>query len=302
MAYQPAPRIRPIAPSPSLVTSARPLPVDRWEGGISWSPNVQRSHVWPWCPGINPDRKELPVDRVKAFADSFVIYTPAICDLPLGGEDLDEQVRELTEVHTAAGLARALWTGEGLGVYDAAKPTVTLRRAAQMVSGTYDLDDAVAVLLGSYETCTGGNGGATIHVPATLIEGALGGSNNGSRVCWPEGLIYRAALGAVVSPGPGYPIGSSADGPFGFGPKTSTDPAAETYAGNSVDEAWVYISGPVEYAVGDIVTRPENPTDRVMNRQNTYEVWGERTAIVRVDPTCVFAVLVNNPAPIEEAS
>jgi hypothetical protein len=223
-----------------------------------------------------------------------MIYTPLECDWTTtdSEQQLAEAASQLTDAHTAWGIARALWLGDGLPDVD---EQPTLRRSAVdvSVSGPMDLDDACAALLSAYEQCTGGNGGATLHLPSVLVPGALGGIAGGGRVAWPEGNVYRAAMGAVLSPGPGYPHGASTVGVDGFGPKTGGADAATTYKGNGLDEAWVYVTGPVEYAVGPIDPMSLTPD---ASRTNRTEIIAERPAIVRFDPCCVFAVLARNTA------
>lgn len=290
---QPIGRIPVVAPVPSILTSARPLSEDvDWLSGVAWTPASCRvSSLWPRCP-VADSTKVAPVAfGPKVNTDMFMIYTPVDCDWAT-----DETVRdvavELTDVHTAFGIGRALWLGEGLPDLD---DQPSLRRSSTDVSvgAAMDLDDACALLLSQYEQCTGGNGGAVLHIPSVLIPGALGGIAGGGRVAWPEGNIYRAALGAVVSPGPGYPHGASVAGTHGFGPKTGGANAATTYKGNGLSEAWVYVTGPVEYAVGPIVAVEPVPGSFRMNRR---EVIAERPAIVRFDPCCVFGALVTNTA------
>ena len=60
-----------------------------------------------------------------------------------------------------------------------------------------------------------------LHVPTVLIPSALGGGDGGARVAWPEGSIYRGPAGLVISPGPGYPHDSTAQGADGAGPLVS---------------------------------------------------------------------------------
>lgn len=300
MGYEPVGRILPTAPVPSLVTSARRLTGVNWQSGIHWAPSCQQSFARPYCP---PEPTlETGVERDTVHANPFTIYTPARCDVTtVDMSDQETIVVDFTDVHTASGLAAALWMGTGLPADDLEQ--VTLRRNATDVSGAapYDLDDGVAALLAHYEAATGGNGGAMIHLSVQLVPAALGGGAGGARVAWPEGNVYRGPSGSVVVPGPGYPIGASADGADGYGPLTVAGPP-EQYAGNADDEAWVYITGPVEYDVTPVVARPDAERDRVQFRSNVYEVWGQRQAIVRFDPCSTFAVLVNNPAPLAEFS
>lgn len=285
----PAPRISPVPPGPSLLTSARRLPSLDWVRGIEWAPACQRTFSQEFCPA--EPTKELSEDRALAQAHPFMIYTPMVCDLTtVDVSDVSVSAEELTDTHTAFQLADALWMGATVEPGD-----VTLRGSAIDISNStvFDLDDAVAALLSAYEDCTGGNGGAVVHMPSTLAPFALGGGSGGARVCWPEGNIYRGPLGSVIVPGPGYPLGDSAAGAGGYGPSTGSG----NFAGNTDAQTWLYVSGPVEYDVGPIAVLPETERDRIPFRTNRYEVWAERPAIVRVDPCCVFAVLTANPVP-----
>ena len=170
--------------------------------------------------------------------------------------------------------------------------------AAAIYAETGEMNAGVATLLAHYEEATGGDGGAMIHVPAQLAPYVLGGGSGGARIAWPEGNIYRGPLNSTVVLGPGYPLGESPDNsPLGHGPLMSQGPP-QTYRGNPPDMAWIYVTGPVEYATGPIQLLPEVERDRIPFRTNYYQVWAERAAIVRFDPPTCFATLVTNPAPL----
>lgn len=300
MGYEPLGRIRPVPPSPSLLTSARPLPDVNWSTGIAWATSCVESSVQPFCPGTN---RAEGVDRELAYSMPFSIYTPVVCDMPVDGADLEQLVVDATEAHTPAAIATALWMGGS--AYDADDTEqVTLRRVATNVSqaNPLDLDDGFASLLTHYQLCTGGYGGAVIHMPGTLLTAALGGGNGGARLCWPEGDKYRGPHGCTVVAGPGYPEGFSVDGPNGHGPRYDDAPT-ELFWGNEPGTAWIYVTGPIEYATTSPVrVLPETERDRTTVRQNKYELWGEREAIVRFDPCCVFALEVWNMTPLPEVS
>lgn len=309
---QPVGPIEVKAPVPSILTSARDRTQDdfgvsapvtegltspgdgavtpmkaSWRNGLSWTQaSCVPSKAWPWCPA--PGQMKDEPDGLGGVIDvsPFMVYTPLMCEWVTDEESINSQASALTDVHTAWAVARALWFGEGL-------PDVpeqpSLRRSAVDVSvgGAADLDDALAQLLGAYEVATGGNGGAVLHVPSIFFTGALGGVPGGSLVAKAEGNLYRGPLGSVLSPGPGYPWGVSVQGADGFGPIISEGPPV--YAGSAVDEAWVYVTGPVEYAVGPIERLVPGGNQRI----NTHEVYAERPAIVRFDPCTAFAALAN---------
>lgn len=327
--YQPIDRIDPVGPSPSLLTSARdrtlddfgtssPVPdearaaagvegalkpaTEAWRTGVAWTPaTCQPSSNEARCTSYDADHlRPAPVELgAPVHTEAFTIVTPLTCDWVLSGVPADRIVRDsedLTRAHTAFGVARALWLGDGLP--DTADQP-TLRRNATDVSiggAAGDLDDVAAVLLSQYEQCKGGEGGAVLHVPTPLMVGAEGGIPGGGKIATLAGNYYRGPLGSVVSPGPGYPHGASVAGANGFGPQTSAGPPA-LYKGNHLDECWVYITGPVEYALGEVRVLPEDEAERRgLYRLNRFEVWGERAAIVRFDPCCVFAALAINNA------
>lgn len=302
MGYEPVAGIRPVAPVPSLLSSAGPLPAGiNWSTGISWVTGCQPSYNWPDCPDSELLKSE-PGDADLVHTVPFTIYTPNVCSLPVNDAELEAGITALTEVHTAAQLAAALWMGDGYGDDAASQLIPTLRRSATNVSAAtpLDLDDGVSQLLVHYSLCTGGSGGAVLHVPAGMIPQALGGGPDAGRVCWPEGNLYRGPLGSVVSPGPGYPEGFSVDGPDGHGPLLDPD-LPDTFLGNEAGTAWIYVTGPVEYAVEGIEVLP--PRDgRVGWRTNIWRALAERRAIIRFDPCCVFATEVWNPAPLLEVS
>lgn len=322
--FQPVDRIAPRAPVPSILTSATdrsadgfgtagvapgaeaqpggdPVSSASWRTGISWTPvSCHPSHNWARCPEPDAEKAAAVGLGGPVHTDRFTIYTPLACDWKTErlGEALAADATDLTVAHTAAGVAAALWLGDGLPD-DPDQPT--LRRNATDVSingAAAPIDDVFAVLLTEWWECTGGNGRPVLHVPSELMAYIEGGGIGGAILARRQGDLFTGPLGSIVSPGPGYPNGVSSAGVDGFGPQTDPGPPA-LYAGNTATEAWIYITGPVEYAVADpIVLPPDELERRNLGRPNTYEVWGERDAIVRFDPCCSLAALALNPAPV----
>lgn len=289
------------APIPGGVADALPEGVETttaaWRSGIVWqSFACQQSYLWAHCPPGDDTLKERSDYSGPEASSVFTIYTPLDCDWAAIETGLDAAARALTEAHSAFGLARALWMGEGLP--DALTPNgtyqPTLRRSAtDLGDAADDLDVVVARLLGEYETATGGLGGAVLHVPSILMTGALGGLPGGGKIATPEGNVYRGPLGSLVSPGPGYPWGASTEGADGYGPVVADgDTDDPDYAGSAADEVWVYVTGPVEYALGPVVIERSSGSTL---RTNTVEVIAERPAIYRFDPCSSFAALATNP-------
>lgn len=298
--YEPVAPIDPVAPSPSLLTVARrlggiseseqpgevPEDVDLtfWRSGISWVSDActPTTHEELCTDGARPDGTAAVLSTEIAYP--FRYYTEMACDWILDGK-LADRARGLTEARAAWALSRALWLGEGLPATitdtDAASyETLTLVNKADDVSAAtaLDVDDAFARLLSHYETASSGLGGAVLHVPTVLLPHA-----KATALIWKEGDQYRTTSDARVSPGPGYPFGVGAFGPGG--------------ASTAADEVWIYVTGPVEYALGDVRVVPEDEAQRRgLYRRNDYQVWAEREAIVRFDPCLAFAALVDSPA------
>lgn len=310
-----------VAPTPSILTTARsrtdndfgvraPLPDEveppegaldpnkaPWRTGVSWvQVACAESAVLPQCPtGTDVELEDATPDSYGLVTSMpFWSYTPVECEWAVNSSEVDDAAAALTEARAAWHLSRAIWLGEGIGDSDLTGefPQPTLRNSAQVAPGgetARPIEDAFALLQASYTNATDGLGGQTFHVPDPIIVYALGGGDGGY-VCKPEGNYYRGPNGSVVSPGPGYPVGASSDGGDGFGPVL--DPDVPTYTGNDEDEVWVYITGPVEYAMSKIVPLP---VDRVYRRQNRHLAWAMRQLIFRFDPCAVFAALVESP-------
>lgn len=268
-----------------------------WRSGVSWVQACQLSNVFPLCPDPENSGFGDPTPDAYGHVESapFWVSTPLACEWSTMPNEVYDRTRELTIAHTPYGMGRALWMGAG---FDDPFGQMTLRNTAVDVSpggAATDLDDAVALLLATYEQETQGEGGQLIHMPGIMVTSALGGVPGGGFVMKPEGDIYRGPLGSIVSPGPGYPWGATVDGEDGAGPLIDSSPPA--FAGNEADEVWVYISGPVEYALSDVLLL--HPDDATGARTNTVDVWAVREAIYRFEPCKVWAAKALLPVTLE---
>jgi hypothetical protein len=320
----PADRIAPKRPLPSILTAARdrsgdgfqldvPAPTDdgnpadapvrplsqRWRTGVSFnSVNCALGGVWPRC---DPGGATKAVGDVTGpyDVDVFFPYVVLECDYSRSVDEdpLNESAKQLLDARTPWFVARALWLGEGLAA-DADQPT--LRNSAVDVTafdpsqgGPMELDDAFAILADRFDIATQGVGEPVFHLPKRLLPTSTGGGSGNATLVRKEGNTLRAyGSDALVSPGPGYPSGPSAPGVDGFGPETNPAEPQTDYQGNDQDEAWVFISGTVEYALGEITTIPDDDTSK---RRNSFAVEAIRPAIVRFDPCSVFAAKVVVP-------
>lgn len=310
-----------VAPSPSLLTVARPLqsplappePIDPaapptptvegldpgdeyWRTGVKWNQVAcAPSYNEARCNVSGYTRTEPTFMGAPIQTDAFVYYTPMACDWLLRDEQILDAVTKLEEARACAAVAQALWMGTGMP-NDDTQPTLRRSAAGHDVSLNTPISFGLAVarLLGAYERATGGLGGAILHVPSVLVP-----TLQENWLIRQVGDVYVSALGAVVSPGPGYPwglftAGAGAPGPLQSGSVASNN---EIYAASAAGEEWVYVSGPVEYALGPPRTMPEDEAARRgFFRTNHYEVWRERLGIVRFDPCSVSAARVINPA------
>lgn len=301
---EPVAPVRVLAPSPSLLTSAFEA---RWEysayrTGIEWMSDVcQPSYLEELCAPYDDDEgREAAGTRVRSTTVPFTVYTPFACEelTPESAAKFEDSLREIALARRAYMLARALWMGEGVpsSVTDSEGTEVlpaTLRDVATDVSvggGADDIDDVFAQLLLAYEEATQGLGGQTLHVPSSIIPAILE-----ANLIKLDGNRYVTAMGATVSPGPGYPSGPSETGENGAGPFTPTSPGP-SYAGNDLGEAWVYITGPVEYSFDELVILPDEDERRMDRRTNRYEMWAVQHGVVRFDSCSAFAALVASPA------
>lgn len=313
MAGQPVDPIKPNAPTPSLLTSARTLrsvgieykpTLD--ENGIPSSPGWQQGITfrdtslliggrWPYSPGGAHADKAAAVQAQVPIFMPFMVYLPVQCDELTFARDeiLMAEAMANAEAETAWAIARELWTGETVNSVVVNNPALQLPYpgpvggpagvfpAANILAGLADPVVAMGNLIQAYEDATH-KGGAMIHVPAIAIPYLLA-----EKVIGQQGDVYIGPMGTIVVPGPGYPT----TGPTG--PKTAIASSGTLAAANT---AWMFITGPVEWDVTPIVIRPEDKAMRFYdNRTNLWRVWAERQAIYRFDPSAVFVQAVNVP-------
>jgi hypothetical protein len=162
---------------------------------------------------------------------------------------------------------------------------------------------AISAALADYEDCTQG-AKAWIHVPGIVAphlstHGFF--ERKGDKLVTPEGHI--------VVPGPGYPNGAGAWGPYtadlppgpgqdGYNAGTYDDDLTAYLASGTVaddGEVWVYVTGPVE-ASDPHYLPPDTAKEQRHARMQETLVTTRAVTIARFDPACVFASLVTIPA------
>lgn len=282
--FEPAVGIRPGRPTfaPSVLTVARQIPGTeqgaspalRWGTGLSSRVRTcNRVFEWPSCPiPGHPDKCNPPVEALVEWP-SFLIEQFKQCagvlpddEAVLAGELADE-----IRAGTAAAIARQLWVGiETDGAPSLVNTAVDLSAGGTIVSS---MVGGVGALLAAYEA-TSDTGFPVLHVPASLLS-----AGENANLFAREGAVLMGASGTyLVSPGPAYP-GSL--GPLDTQPIPEPIPAP-------AGAAWLFISGPVEYAVSE----PRIVVEQSDRRTNLWSARGQRQALVRIDPCSVFAVLV----------
>lgn len=312
MSFEPIDPIPAVAPSPSLTTSARPLPAGvNWRSGITFRDNGSRTRgIWPYQAGTSHADKKTHEPTAPSIVEfrPVMLYVPLDCDYvtagQIGTEDswLAEAAAEL-DTSSAYQLARTLAGGVATDEWandpdcDAGiNPTLSQPYPGQaFAAGAPDASDNNAVvgtagdhpiaqlgaLLEAYTQATM-KGGATVHVEVTLLPRLLA-----MGVVKLVGDVYVGPGGSVVVPhsvllGPATDAAGAPDAPA---------------AGNS----WMYVTGPVQYALGEARSLPEERAQRfyAFGRQNRWSVIVERQAIVRFNPSVVFAAEADIPVVSE---
>lgn len=308
MSLQPIDPIPAVAPRPSLTTTARPLPDDvNWRTGIEFRDNGARTRgIWPYQAGTeHADKSSFePTAPALAAFRPVMLYVPLDCDYvtvgQLGTEDSWlAEARDELDATSAYQLARTLAGGVAADEWandpdcDAGiNPTLSQPYPGQVFTANYpDGSTANAVvgtagdhpiaglgdLLDAY-TDTTRKGGATVHVDMRILPHLLA-----MGIVKLQGDIYVGPGGSVVIPhaelvGPATDAAGVPDAPA---------------AGNR----WMYITGPVEYALGEARVLPEERAQRFYGygRTNRWSVIAERQGIVRFNPSVVFAAEVVAP-------
>lgn len=276
------PGIAAARPPVSLLTSgARPLPGSTdWRSGIKWRSELPNGDL---AVDVSALCEELDALNEMSF-DQTTFYPVSLrsawsCDWVKGPEheELLAGATRYLDALTPYLVSAGLWGPSG----DTDNPT--LESTANDVSAASPVHPVLAVgtLLEAWFSCNLGAGGIpVIHAPIQAITSLI--SHGTIRQ---QGDAYYGPLGSIVSPGPGYP-GVSTSGPLVDG-----DPAD---AGDGAE--WIYISGPVEYALGPVeVLDPEESWFH--QRMNRYELFPQRQAILRFDTSCVQACSAFIPSP-----
>lgn len=282
--FEPIGAIRPKRPLPSILTASTEMRGSAWRSGVTWrSAGCVPGYAREFC---STDELEAAAALVKPQFYPYTLYLPATCDwvLPDESEDYRADARDQLDAVTPWHVSRELMLG---GIENENPSLVSEAVDVSAAAGPVHPVTALGTLLEAYFDCNAGGdpptglgrgtGTPVVHAPLSIVTSLLA-----------HGVIartgdYYVGPNCVVSPGPGYPTGAL----------SVPDDGAD-----GDEDAWVYISGPVEYGLGEIIVHD----DDFDHRTNEYHALAQRLAIHRFDPCCVFAVAVYQPSPTDSAN
>ncbi len=265
----------------SLTAAARPLPEDAdWQAyGISHTPE-NCGIAWPWQACTDPDEIEKPLNDAAdpvEFRPFLIEFNSQACGMAEFTR-LEARAKRGLAFRSSYVVAQMLTSGS---VYGDPNDSPNLPNAAHNITpggGPSNLRNTVAGLLEDAMQC-GVTGEAFIHAPAWTLPHWLN-----ARLITQVGAVWKMGPHTVVL-----------DQGFANEPTTGVADVADpddAVQGDSAGEgqAWIYLSGPVEFALSSIeaigdTTRGVTPLE---NRANVIAV---QQGIYRFDPCCVFAAL-----------
>jgi len=287
--WQTIPALPLTRPVPSLLTTARQIPakpiehVDlgagqdlqipyNWRSGVQWrSPAGHKGERQTWCSSSITFATAAAITQPAFYP--YIIDVPYSCDWVYEDADYRQDAVDQLDAVTPWHVSNELWTGTAEPLNKNLQTSATDVSAASAVHPV----TALGTLLEAYSDCSQA-GGAVIHCPLSTIVSLLHAG-----LVKQQGDLYFGPGGCLVSSGPGYPTAATGTGPGG----------ANAGTGN----VWMYITGPIEYALGDIEITPDGGEAHYDQRRNRYEVVAQRLAIHRFDPVCVYACKTFTPSP-----
>jgi hypothetical protein len=235
--------------------AARLLPdgID-WKGGVTFSGSCGGAERAGCDYGVDVWTVEDKADPVEF--DPFLIGASLKCS---GAPDMEELVTLVDNRMvrgTSGQFARELHTSQ-VGNPDLVNNATDITPVTPPC-----VDKAIAGLLSTADDC--GGGVLTIHIPLVALASLM----TFDLVEFRDGRYRLGGHNIIVD---AYP---------------NTPPSGGAAAG--ADQAWIWATGPVEYAVGESL-RVEHFQDRL----NESVVVAERMSILRFDPCCAYAILAD---------
>lgn len=263
-------------PVGSLTASARPLPEDAdWQAhGVSHDPEAcQRAWVWQRCSDVVPDGDPEEGDVVSKPLNGgiepvtflpFLIEANAACEgISRNRGVLDDRAKRTLQLNASQQIGRAFSSALPDG-YANVNPNLTNSATDITGAGPSSLVNTLQSLLREAVEC-GLSGDLFIHAPHWTLPRFLEDTQ-----IVQVGQTFKLGGHTVV-----LDQGYTNEGP-------DEAPAA------AADEAWLYISGPVEYATGPIQSLADM-TEHVRLQLNTANAMAAQLGIYRFDPCCVKA-------------
>lgn len=241
-----------------FLEAARQLDTQKdWRGGVSFTSNC--GGVGAWQCDYSGAQKDVDDLGDPVSFESFLLYVGVRCS----GAPVEDVLREHAALKmtrgTSGALARELATGAATG-----NPSLQSEGVDDTPATDVCVDSAIAGLLSIAEDCGGGE--LTFHAPFVALASLMK-----YQLVVFEGGRYRIGGHTIIIDG--YP---------NVGPDAAADPTATD------EQAWIYATGPVEYAVG-----ANTEYYQFTGQQNESVLIAERLAVVRFDPCCVHAIRAN---------
>lgn len=258
---------------------------EAWRRGIKWRPTgCFGANAWdPNCADFPKENKSTPPTIPSVYeTDTFVIETSYGCTLfgNLNDEVTNEYkqiVMDQLEQGTPKALETQFWTGalgSRMQSLDSSATEITgLTSAATIVTGSSIFDRQVGLAMATKQIAACGAGiRGMIHAPAWLVLLWIGDG----LVVEKDDILVTAGREDRVVAGSGYP----GTGPSGTAAPTGLD-------------TWIFATGPVEVYLSDPEVIGDKISDWFNRSNNIFEIRAERQALVRFDPCCHSAVLLN---------
>jgi hypothetical protein len=259
-----------------------------WRGGIQWRPTgCFGAEAWdPNCANFPKANKSTPPTIPAVYqTDTFVIETSYGCKLVGNLNDVVTDgyktiVLEQLENGTPKALEFQFWTGtlgSRMQSLDSSATEITgLTSAATIVTGSTIFDRQIGLAMATKQiaSCGGGIRGM-VHAPAWLVLLWIGDG----LVIEKDGYLVTAGREDRVVAGSGYP----GTGPSGVAAVTGLD-------------TWIFATGPVEVYLADGEVIGDKISDWFNRANNDFEIRAERQALIRFDPCCHSAILLNASA------
>lgn len=261
---------------------------EAWRGGVQWRPTgCVEANAWdPNCDEFpKEDKSDPPTIPAVLETDTFVIETAYGCKL-VGNLNnvVTDGYRQIVLDQLDQGTPKAMefqfWTGtlaSRMQSLDSSSTEITgLTSAAEVITGTGGFDRQVGLALAGQALANCGSGmKGMIHAPAWIVQ-----------LWWADGHLELDGDGHLVTTirgdrvvaGSGYP---------------KTGPGGLAVSGTF---SWIFATGPVEVYLSEGEVIGDKISDWFDRTTNDFEIRAERQVLLRFDPCCHAAVLIDGAA------